>query len=432
MSLQHKFLIDTRRVKANGTFPVKLRVYSPAGNKEVALGIAVRKEDWDEINQIVLPSDPNFKVNSLKLHAAKAKVERKILLAEQTDERLIPEDIVSYVAKKIDPKSKVTIRSFSDDLIDGMKKAGRAGHAMAYRGAVNSIINYTGNEQLRFEDITYKLLDKYNVDMLSGCRKKGTKKLKINAVAAYLRSLRAIYNKAIKAEVVDAKHYPFSKFTIETEETISRALTLEEIRAILTCDLEHETPVWHNRNYFILSFCLIGINFADLFTLTPEAVKEERVVYRRSKTGRIYNIGIHPIVKGLFEYYAQQPSKSGTRYLMPTLPLADNPLATHNNIKQITKVCNEYLKRIAMECGISKNVSTYWGRYTWANLAKKELKLSNDLIADALGHQYGNKVTGIYLDSYSNEAIDDANYRVINLVFGTDQTSFPDPKTAAL
>lgn len=430
MSLQHKFLIDTRRAKADGTFPIKLRVYSPAGNKEVALGITVRRGDWDEANQIVLPSDPNFKVNSLKLHAAKAKVERRILLAEQGDELLAPNELISYVAKKIENRSKVTLRTFSDGLIDGMKKAGRAGHAMAYRGAVNSIINYTGNEQLRFEDITYKLLDKYNVDMLSGGRKKGGKKLKVNAVAAYLRSLRAIYNKAIKAEVVDAKHYPFSKFTIETEETISRALTLDEIRAIMTCDLEHGTPVWHNRNYFILSFCLIGINFADLFTLSQEAVKEGRVVYRRSKTGRIYNIGIHPRVQELFSYYSQQPSKNGNRYLMPALAYFDNPLTTHNSIKQICKVCNEYLKRIAKDCGIEKPVSTYWGRYTWANLAKKELKLSNDLIADALGHQYGNKVTGIYLDSYSNEAIDEANYKVIQLVFGTDKTSFPDLKTA--
>lgn len=430
MSLQYKFLLDTRRAKADGTFPVKLRVYSPTGNREVALGIAVQKDDWDEVNQIVLTSSPNFKSDSSKLHAAKARVERRILLAEQDDELLSPDDLLTYVVRKAEPKNRVTVRSFSDELIEGMKKAGRAGHAMAYRGAVNSIINYTCNEQLRFEDITYKLLDKYNVDMLSGSTKKGSKALKVNAIAAYLRSLRAIYNKAIKAEVVDAKHYPFSKFTIDTEETISRALTLDEIRAIMSYNLEVGTPIWHNRNYFILSFCLIGINFADLFTLSPESINEGRVVYRRSKTGRIYNIGMHQKVVEMFNYYQQQPSKNGGKYVMTTLPDFDNPLTTHNNIKQVTKVCNEYLKRIAKDCGITKGVSTYWGRYTWANLAKKELRLSNDLIADALGHQYGNKVTGIYLDSYSNEAIDEANYKVIELVFGSDITPFPDPKTA--
>jgi integrase len=76
------------------------------------------------------------------------------------------------------------------------------------------------------------------------------------------------------------------------------------------------------------------------------------------------------------------------------------------------------MKEIATKCGIDKSISTYYARYTWANLAKKELGYSNDLIADALGHQYGNKVTGIYLDSYSNETIDEANRAVIELVFG--------------
>jgi len=422
MSLQYKFLLDTRRAKVNGAFPVKLRVYSPAGNKEIGLGINILKSDWDEVNQIILPSDPNFKANSSKLHMAKAKVERRLILAEEDDEVLHPDTLIAHIAKKIEPKNKVTIRMFSNNLIEGMKKAGRAGHAMAYRGAVNSIINYTGNEQLRFEDVTYKLLDKYNMDMLSGGVKEGSKPLKVNAIAAYLRSFRAIYNKAIKAEVVDAKHYPFSKFAIETEETISRALSLAEIQAIMTCELQVDTPIWHNRNYFILSFCLIGMNFADLFTLSPGAVEDGRLVYRRSKTGRIYNIGISQRVKQLLDYYSKQPSKNDNRFVLPTLPYSQDALITHNHIKQICKVCNEHLKRIAKDCGINKNVSTYWGRYTWANLAKKELKLSNDLIADALGHQYGNKVTGIYLDSYSNEAIDDANNQVIELVFGKNTT----------
>lgn len=423
MSLQYKFLLDTRRAKANGTHPVKLRVYSSTGNKEIGLGINILRSAWDDVNQVILPSDPNFKINNIKLHSAKTKVERRIILAEEEDEILLPEKLIAHIAKKIDPKNKVTLRSFSNELIESMKKAGRAGHAMAYRGAVNSIINYTRNEQLRFEDITYKLLDKYNMDMLTKGARKDSKGLKVNAIAAYLRSLRAIYNKAIKADVVDAKYYPFSKFTIESEETISRTLTLNEVRAIMTCDLPVDTPIWHNRNYFIMSFCLIGINFADLFTLSQDALKDGRVVYRRSKTGRIYNIGIHPRLSELLEFYLTQPSKNGDKFVMPVLPYFSDALTSHNYIKQICKTCNEYLKRIAKSCGINKNISTYWARYTWANLAKKQLGYSNDLIADALGHQYGNKVTGIYLDSYSNEAIDEANTNVIKLVL-QDNNSF--------
>lgn len=417
MSLNYKILLDTRRAKANGQFPVKLRVYSSTGNKETAIGISIRQCDWDEANQIILPSDPNYKANIHKLNAAKSKIERKVLLAEDDEEALLPEELITNVKKKAAPKSKVTVRQFSDELIASMRQAGKAGNSMAYKDAINSIISYSGNEALRFEDITYKLLDKYNAAMLAKGRKKNSKGLKVNAIAAYMRSVRAVYNKAIKAEVVDAKYYPFSKFTIETEDTISRALTLQEMQRIVNLDLKPDTAIWHNRNYFMLSFCLIGINFADLFTLEPNDMRESRIAYRRNKTSRIYNIGVQPTAQELLLHCQSIANRNENRYILPVLPYTSNSLQERKDIKQLCKTCNKYMKRIATACGINKIVSTYYARYTWANIAKKDLGYSNDLIADALGHQYGNKVTGIYLDNYSNEAIDAANAKIIAAVF---------------
>ena len=42
----------------------------------------------------------------------------------------------------------------------------------------------------------------------------------------------------------------------------------------------------------------------------------------------------------------------------------------------------------------------------------KSLGYSKDLIAEALGHEYGNKVTGIYLNQYADSVIDEVNERV--------------------
>jgi len=44
------------------------------------------------------------------------------------------------------------------------------------------------------------------------------------------------------------------------------------------------------------------------------------------------------------------------------------------------------------------------------------LGYSKDKMAEALGvffYEYGNKVTGIYLDGYGNEVIDEMNFEVI-------------------
>lgn len=412
MSVHYKFVLDKRRKRADQIYPLKLRIYDSDGNKEKSLDIAIHEAHWDDAAQVILPADPNYKANSFKLNSVKTKIERRVLLAEDEEDALMPEAIIATMTKQRVAKSTITLKEYADSLIADMFKAGRAGNAMAYQDALNSLLKFTGDDRTKFEAITYKQLYKYNTHMLS-------KGVKVNTVAAYLRSIRAIYNKAIKAEVIDSKVYPFAKFTIETEDTISRALTLQEMQQIVKLPIPPNTPMWHNRNYFLLSFCLIGINFADLFTLESGNVRDNRIAYRRNKTGRIYNIGLNKYTQDLLlKCSSAVSSRSANQYLLPQLRYAPGTEQERKDIKQLCKTCGKYMKLIAQACGINKRITTYYARYTWANLAKKELGYSNDLIADALGHQYGNKVTGIYLDNYCSETIDEANRAVIDLVFG--------------
>jgi hypothetical protein len=62
--------------------------------------------------------------------------------------------------------------------------------------------------------------------------------------------------------------------------------------------------------------------------------------------------------------------------------------------------------------GIASPLTTYVARHTFATTAKR-LGYSNELIAEALGHEYGNKITNIYLDSFDQEVVDDMHKRVI-------------------
>ena len=47
-------------------------------------------------------------------------------------------------------------------------------------------------------------------------------------------------------------------------------------------------------------------------------------------------------------------------------------------------------------------------RYSYANVAK-QLGYSKDMIAEALGHEYGNSVTGIYLEQFDLRVVDNMN-----------------------
>ena len=65
-----------------------------------------------------------------------------------------------------------------------------------------------------------------------------------------------------------------------------------------------------------------------------------------------------------------------------------------------------------MKCSQRKS---YVFRYNYANVAK-QLGYSKDLIAEALGHEYGNSVTGIYLEHFDNDIVDKMNQNLINSV----------------
>ena len=69
-----------------------------------------------------------------------------------------------------------------------------------------------------------------------------------------------------------------------------------------------------------------------------------------------------------------------------------------------------------MKLGIHEPITTYVFRYSYANTAK-QLGYSKDLIAEALGHEYGNSVTGIYLEQFDQELINSMNNYIIKHIF---------------
>lgn len=60
-------------------------------------------------------------------------------------------------------------------------------------------------------------------------------------------------------------------------------------------------------------------------------------------------------------------------------------------------------------------LTTYVARHTWATSAKK-MGYSNELIAEAMGHEYGNKITSIYLDTFDQDEIDKMNDHICKSV----------------
>lgn len=62
--------------------------------------------------------------------------------------------------------------------------------------------------------------------------------------------------------------------------------------------------------------------------------------------------------------------------------------------------------------GLREKLTGYCFRNSIPNIAK-QLGYSKDMISEALGHSYGNRVTGIYLEAFDYHLIDQMNEKIV-------------------
>lgn len=162
-----------------------------------------------------------------------------------------------------------------------------------------------------------------------------------------------------------------------------------------------------------LMFMLIGINFKDMIMLTDDDVKGCRVFYKRAKTKKLYSIKLLPRAQEILEHFNGRSDETLLGVLKPE-DITNREKFTLI-IRQRNKVYNAHLKKIGKMIGCQEKLTGYVHRYTWANIAK-QLGNSKDLIAESLGHEYGNRVTGIYLEAYDLELVDKLNEEIYRAI----------------
>lgn len=119
------------------------------------------------------------------------------------------------------PEGDLDFYKHAEGIIDRFYKSKRTGIAESYAYAVKHLKDFNVYCTLPFKQITTKYLRDFE-EWLS--RDKS-----VNTIGIYLRSIRAIYNRAVDDELISIANYPFRKFKIKKEETIKRNLSIENI-----------------------------------------------------------------------------------------------------------------------------------------------------------------------------------------------------------
>ena len=208
------------------------------------------------------------------------------------------------------------------------------------------------------------------------------------------------------------------KYKIKRKATRKRALSVERLRELFNYEVEPFMQKYIDT--FKLTFFLIGINTVDLCAL--DKIEDGRIIYDRSKTGRIYNIKVEPEAALLLDKYKGKTHLFGLaescrdyfsfltnldKYLKQVGPVELIP----NPNKYKHKTAKKFLKR---RTSAFQGLSIYWARHSWATIAAS-LDIPKETITAALGHEDGCPTTSIYID-FDMAKVDEANRRVIDYV----------------
>lgn len=398
--------LDTRRPKTDGTFPIVLRVTHHQKVAQISTGFSVKESDWNDEARCIKPSFKGTQsVTRLNNQLQKKKSNALDLIAKLDEHRTLDTFSVTQLKQQIEKKpERASFFAFAQTLIDEMKEAKRIGNAKYYKEVISTVRKFNGGRDMTFLEVNLDFLKRLEIEHL----KKGKS---YNGLAAKLRAIRAIYNKAIKAKLVDKELYPFAEYTITTVKTRKRAISPVAIRKIEEKTFEPGHPLYNARNYFLASIYMRGMSFTDLAHLKLSSIIDGRIKYERQKTGMQYDIKITQPMQAILNYYTAGKNKED--YIFPIIR-SEIVEEQYKQVDWARRRFNKKLRILATECGIQENLTSYVSRHSFATIAKN-LGMATASISDMLGHT-NVKTTEIYLDSLQSDLLDDLHEQVMKKI----------------
>lgn len=384
-----KAVIREKQTRCDGKVNIKIRLTHKGKAVYLSTNQYILPKDFDNKSGTVKTSHPNANYLNPVIHTKISEMERIVLKKYEDNLEYINVYTIKDALKKI--INTTSFLDYADRIISELRENGKDGNADIYTLARKSFAEYLGHN-ITFPEINYQLLTSYHNWMIR-------EKKSLNTQSLYLRTIRAIYNRALDEEIVTYDMYPFRKFKIPKPQPTKRNLPPFLISRIANCELKGAEE--KARDVFMLSFYLIGINLADLYNMKRDQLFADRIEYTRQKTHQNISVKVHPEAMDLIEKY-----KAKGKYLFTFN-------SDYSDRKTFNKQINKYLKNVARRLGITKPLSVYYARHSWATIAVS-LGYSQDAIAFALGHK-SSTVTSGYID-YDPAIVDNINRAVIDYV----------------
>lgn len=311
--------------------------------------------------------------------------------------------IVSYIQKKKENKG-VSFTDFAAKWIDESTIKG----IKNYKTALNALCSFVGRDNILCEEINVKTMKAFENALKDRPR---AQSLYPNCIKTIFNAAKEYYNDEDN-DIIRIKHSLDKYKPVEQNIAEKRALDVETIRRIFALPYDNIRVKGKSSRHdmaldcFRLSFCLMGMNSADLYY--ADRLEDNTIIYDRMKTKdrrrdkAEIQVKITDYIKPLVEKY-----KGKERVF--------NFYERFTNMESFNRAINIGLKEVGKELGIDK-LQFYAARHSMATIAVNDVKISKYVVNDMLNHtDQSLKITELYIKKDFNH-INEANVKLLDYV----------------
>lgn len=414
--------IKRSELKVDGTYNVKIRFTLDRKVKRLSTNLFVTQQDLTKSLKFKEDTSIKREIDRLVLYY------REQCLKLQLDRNHYSlDEIVEFLNGEQEKQQTIDFIKFSREWIASTTIKG----APNYTTAINALVRFVGKEELDINLITLDFLEQFKT-FLIGERDARTKKLmqqgkrvtSNRTLSLYLVSIKKLFNEAKRKynkkdkNLILIPNSPFEDFKIPKQEaTRKRAIPADIIKKVWKLPYKamkkgYKSTCRYNlaKDCFILSFCLMGINSADLYNATE--MRGNTIIYNRTKTkarrldGAKMMVDIPKMVQPLIDKYKDSTGKRLFNFYQ-----------YYGDEKTFNKAINSGLKEIGAILDVD-DLEYYAARHSWATIALNKVGIDKYIVHAALNHiDDSMKVTDIYIErDFVNE--NKANAKVVKYVFG--------------
>jgi len=311
--------------------------------------------------------------------------------------------IVSYIRQKKENKG-VSFTDFATKWIEESTIKG----VKNYKTALNALCSFVGRDKILCEEINVKTMKVFENALKDRPR---AQSLYPNCIKTIFNAAKEYYNDEDN-DIIRIKHSLDKYKPVEQNIAEKRALDVETIRRIFSLPYDNIRIKGKSSRHDLaldclrLSFCLMGMNSADLYY--ADRLEDNTIIYDRMKTKdrrrdkAEIQVKITDYINPLIEKY-----KGKERVF--------NFYERFTTMESFNRAINIGLKEIGKELGIER-LQFYSARHSMATIAVNDVGISKYIVNDMLNHtDQSLRITELYIKKDFSH-INEANVKLLDYV----------------